>query len=174
MYPPPPSALPPPPNITPKDTEISGAGASGMYMTIELPYENHNTNVPPITVGKSTGQAQKSVSSCNIPITQLSFYQGHIMSTITHNIMGIGPLCGKGCSMIYDKSSVTVLRPTREVLLHGWIEVTGAWLWKVSFLPNSQPQPTPKTFNPPNSTVLTTSQAWQSLYNTYMRPPGSQ
>ena len=108
---------PPPPIIRPKDTVIVEAGASGIYMTTEFPCVNQNINLPPVIVVTATGKVQKSVSSCTIPLPQLPFHQGHIMPNFSHSIMVIGPLCEKGCSVIYYKESVTVLSPTIEVLL---------------------------------------------------------
>ena len=101
--------------------------------------------MPPFIVSPSTGQAHKSVSSCTIPLPQLTFLQGHIMLNLNHNLMVIGPLCDKVCSIIYEKAAFKVLSSTREVILCGWQEVRSARLWRFSLLPNSQPQPPAQT-----------------------------
>ena len=67
------------------------------------------------------------------------------MPTFRQNQMVIGPLCNKDCSVIYKKSAVTVLSPTRKVLLRGWQETTGASIWRFPLLPNTQPQPPAST-----------------------------
>ena len=83
-----------------------------MYVIIDSPCGELNTNVPPIVVGTETGHQHKSVSSCIIPLTKLPFRQGHIMPTFCHNLMGIGTLFDKGRSVIYDNTAVIVLSPT--------------------------------------------------------------
>ena len=61
------------------------------------------------------------------------------MPTLIQNLMGIVPLCEKGCSLIYNKAAVTVLSTTRKVILRGWREVTGTKLWRFFLLSYAQP-----------------------------------
>ena len=61
------------------------------------------------------------------------------MPTFSHNLMGIYPLYDKGCYVIYDKDSVTVLIPTRKVIVCGWREVTGAKIRRLYLLPDAHP-----------------------------------
>ena len=50
------------------------------------------------------------------------------MPIFIHKLMVIGPLCDKFYSFIYNNSAVTLLIPTREVLIRIWKKTTGARL----------------------------------------------
>ena len=63
------------------------------------------------------------------------------MPNFHHNLLGIGPLCDKGCRVLFEETAVTVFSRQNTVLLHGYREPTGAKLWRFHLDPNHQDSP---------------------------------
>jgi hypothetical protein len=57
------------------------------------------------------------------------------MPSFKHTLFGVGPLCDKGCSILFEADSVTIFNKTDDsILLQGWREPTGTKLWRFSLL----------------------------------------
>ena len=62
---------------------------------------------------------------------------GKIMPSFKHTLFGVGPLCNKGCRVLFEAESVTIFNKTDDsILLQGWREPTGAKLWRFSLRPD--------------------------------------
>jgi hypothetical protein len=59
------------------------------------------------------------------------------MPSFKHTLFGVGPLCDKGCRVLFEAESITIFNKTDDsILLQGWCEPTGAKLWRFSLLPD--------------------------------------
>ena len=101
------------------DTSILDSGASGVYLTLAALYTDINRSAPPVNVCTASGTHYSSSASCNQNLHTLPTRGGHIIPGFQHNLVGIGPLCDRGCKVIYDKHAVHVLYETYKVLLKG-------------------------------------------------------
>ena len=80
------------------------------------------------------------------PISALSTYHNppiasskeHILQNFKHSLVGVGTLCDADCTIVFTKSSVTVLDPQDKTILTGWRKRTGPKLWRLSFCPQHQ------------------------------------
>ena len=114
------------------ETVIVDSGASGIYLTPTATFTDINTAAPNINVVTASGTRYTTSSSCNLQLPTIPVRGGHILPGFQHNLLGIGPLCNRGCKVIYDKHVVHILDETSKVLLQGWREPTGTRLWRFS------------------------------------------
>ena len=78
------------------ESEIVESWASGMYLTDHTPKVNLIEDAPPIQVGTASGEAQRSSSTCELAIPNLSAdfpVSRHVMPGFQENLVGIGPIC---------------------------------------------------------------------------------
>ena len=134
------------------DTAIVDSGASGIYLIPTAPCTDINTTAPPVKVGTASGTLYISSASCNLNLHILPARGGHIILGFQHNLLGIDPLCYRGCKVIHDKHAVHVLDETSKVISQGWREPTGARLWRLylrSGRHHQSPNNSPPAPNPP-------------------------
>ena len=79
------------------------------------------------------------------------------MPTFKHNLLGIGRLCDHECTFLFDSDAVTVYaKNNKTILLKGWIDTTGAKLWRFSLRPEENHVSSIQTKSPTIPTALNT------------------
>ena len=123
-----------------QDTSIVDSGAIRWYFTPGAPVSNVHKTAATIRIGMTTGQAQTSEASCELPLPDLPpGLFGHIMPGFTHNIFSIGNLCDKYCKVLFTKHSCSIYDSKDQPFLKGWRETSGAKLWHISLRPDLRP-----------------------------------
>ena len=82
-----------------------------------------NTKEKQIRVGTVNGQIASSTATATLLIPQLDadlHTTGYIMPTFTNTLIGVGPICGANCTVVFRKEDVTVLSPQGKPILQGW------------------------------------------------------
>ena len=126
--------------LSKQDTAIVGSGASGWYFTPNALVFNVNKTAAKIPVGTTTGQAQTSEASCELPLPDLPpGLFGHIISGFTHNLFGIGNICDKYCKVLFTKHSVSIYDSNNKPFFKGRRETSGAKMWRISLRPDLSP-----------------------------------
>ena len=105
---------------------------------------------------------------------------GHVMPSVLHTLIGLGPFADQGCTIVFTKTTVTVYHPDGHTVLSGWREETGPHLWhfplteEVSTPPSAASVATPlETIpSPPRRAQLTfVGTLWRSLAQVLTPPP---
>ena len=139
-----------PPNITPSDTAIADIGASGIYLTLKASCANINPAALQVVAGTVGGPPHRSAASYDVNL-KIPVTKGHLMPNLQHNLMGIGPLCGHGCHVLFEKYLLLSFTKDDTIILHGWREPSGAKLWQFSLLPKYHPSVPPEWSSGPTA-----------------------
>eukprot|EP00804_Cyclotella_cryptica_P017260 CCRYP_016818-RA/>CCRYP_016818-RA protein AED:0.44 eAED:0.63 QI:0/0/0/1/0/0/2/0/198 len=140
---------------------IADTGASGHYFLAEAPLTNINTHAPRTTIRTATGQPLYSTGTAtlNLPTIPQVTQQGHIVPSLTHNL--IGTLCDAGCTALFTANTLTVTDSAGTTILSGTRDTNAPRLWKINLRPPQDPialhvarphttlDPTPGTQPPP-------------------------
>jgi len=129
-----------PSSPSPDTTAIADTGASDFYVTPSAPVINIDPTAPKVTVGDAAGTLHRSAAKADIQL-RVPDCTANIMPTFQHNLLGIGKFCDKDCTVVFDKSAVTVFAQDGSSLLQGWREPDGAKLWRFSLLPDQVSAP---------------------------------
>jgi hypothetical protein len=129
-----------PSSPSPDTTAIADTGASDFYVTPSAPVINIDPTAPKVTVGDAAGTLHRSAAKADIQL-QVPDCTANIMPTFQHNLLGIGKFCDKDCTVVFDKSAVTVFAKDGSSLLQGWRDPDGAKLWRFSLLPDQVSTP---------------------------------
>ena len=122
-----PTSSPSPTPLPLLDTSVVDSCSSGVYLTKGALCANINLFDPTISVGTATGHVQKSSALFTLVLPQIpvATTNGHILPSFQHSLVGVVTLCDANCTVVFTKSSVTVLYPRGESILTGWREATG-------------------------------------------------
>jgi hypothetical protein len=55
---------------------------------------------------------------------------GHVMPSVPHTLIGLGPFANQGCKIVFEKTLVTVYHPDSHPILSGWWDINGPQLWQ--------------------------------------------
>ena len=116
-------------------------GATHLYIATNAPQGPLDTSTSRIRVGKANGQVATSVAKATLPIPQLAAdfpTTGYIMITFTNTLIGIGPICGANCTVVFKKQDVTVISPEVKPIRQGWIEKKLPCLWHFTLITNER------------------------------------
>jgi hypothetical protein len=77
---------------------------------------------------------------------------GHVMPTFPHSLIGLGPFANQDCTIVFNKTTVTVYNASGRTILSRWHEQTGARLWHFPIgapatapvVPTPRPTPLPR------------------------------
>jgi hypothetical protein len=106
---------------SPATTAIADTGASGFYVTPSAPVINIDPTASKVTVGDAAGTLHRSLAQEDIQLN-LSDCKASIMPTFQRNLLGIGKFCDKDCTVVFNKTAVTVFAKDGTFLLQGWRE----------------------------------------------------
>jgi hypothetical protein len=147
-----------PPTSTQLQTGIANSGASGFYFAPGAPVANYNPAMPKVGVWVANGCPESLVASATLAsvasLPQDSMV-GHVMPTFPHSLIGLGPFADQDCTIVFNKTTITVYDASGRIILAGWHEQTGACLWHFpmgapttapalpTLLPAQLPRPSP-------------------------------
>jgi hypothetical protein len=111
------------------DTAILDSGASDIYFSPDVPVTNINLSAPTSTVTDAAGARHHSSAQADHLLPTLPVCSGKIMPSFKHTLFGAGPLCNKGCHVLFEAETVTIFNKTDDsILLQGWRQTTGTKL----------------------------------------------
>jgi hypothetical protein len=142
----------PPPNILHSHTGIANSGATDFYFAPDAPVTNYNPQAPTVGVRVANGRPKHSVASAtlaSVPSLPQAAMSGHVMPSVPHTLIGLGPFADLGCKIVFTKTSVTFYHPDGHPILSGWRDETRPRLWHFPLtaeaaqvaLDNASPQP---------------------------------
>ena len=105
-----------------KGVAIVDSGASGIYLTPEVPKNQVNWSAPDIQVGTASVQPKISSASCKLDLPGLPKdlpTSGHVMPGFHHNLLGIGEFCDTDCKVLFTKTRVTIFDKKGEPVITG-------------------------------------------------------
>ncbi len=93
-----------------------------------------------------------SATLASVPSLPQDSMVGHVMPTFPHSLIGLGPFSDQDCTIVFNKTTVTVYDASGHTILAGWCEQTGARLWHFPMgapatapaLPTPLPAPLPR------------------------------
>jgi hypothetical protein len=142
------SAPTPPSTIPHQHTGIADSGSSGVYFSCGAPVANYNPFAPTVGITVANRCPEHSVASATLafvsalpPATML----GHVMPSLPHTLIGLGPFADQGCKIAFNKTSVTVFHPDGHPILNGWWDIDRPRLWQLPLTTS----PTPPAYLPP-------------------------
>ncbi len=119
-----------PPPSTQLQTGIANSGTSGFYFAPGAPVANYNPAAPKVGVRVANGCPESLVASATLAsVPSLPQTQWWGMSCFPHSLIGLGPFANQDCTIIFNKTIVTVYNALGHTILAGWREQTGAHLW---------------------------------------------
>jgi hypothetical protein len=144
-----------PPTSTQLQTGIADSGASGFYFAPGAPVANYNPAAPKVGVRVANGCPKSLVASttlASVPSLPQDSMVGHVMPAFPHSLIGLGPFANQDCTIVFNKTTVTVYDASGHTILAGWREQTGAGLWHFPMgapatapaLPTQLPAPLPR------------------------------
>jgi hypothetical protein len=84
---------------------------------------------------------------------------GHVMPEFQETLLGIGPICDAGCTVLFSDTDVIIHDKKGNPILSGWREPEGAKLWYFNLLPEEEELP-PPTLEPRNQATLAAFSAY--------------
>jgi hypothetical protein len=144
-----------PPTSTQLQSGIANSGASGFYFAPGAPVANYNPAAPKVGVWVANGHPKSLVASttlASVPSLPQDSMVGHVMPTFPPSLIGLGPFANQDCTIVFNKTAVTVYDASGRTILSGWCEQTGACLWHFPMgapatapvLPTPLPAPLPR------------------------------
>jgi hypothetical protein len=121
-----------PPTYTQLQTGIADSGASGFYFAPGTPVANYNPAAPKVGVQLANGCPESLVARAtlaSVPSLPQDSMVGHVMPTFPHSLIGLGPFANQDCTIVFNKTTVTVYNASGCTIIAGWHEQTGARLW---------------------------------------------
>jgi hypothetical protein len=112
-------------------TGIADSGASGFYFAPGAPVANYNPAAPKVGVWVANGCPESLVASAtltSVPSLPQDSMVGHVMPTFPRSLIGLGPFANQDCTIVFNKTTVTVYNASGRTILAGWREQTGASL----------------------------------------------
>jgi hypothetical protein len=100
-----------PPTSTQLQTGIADSGASGFYFAPGAPVANYNPAAPKVSVRVANGHPESLVASAtlaSVPSLPQDSMVGHVMPTFPHSLIGLGPFANQDCTIVFNKTTVTV------------------------------------------------------------------
>ena len=132
-------------------------GASNIYLTINAPKQQVDSNAPTVRIDTADRTPQVSSASCDLALPHLPANfpkSGHVMSGFTENLVGIGAMCDAGYTVTFSASVVTIYNQHGTPFIHEWRDQNGPRIWRMSFLPDKATMPLPTSIPPPMYTSL--------------------
>lgn len=102
-------------------TAIADSGVSGVYLRSGAPYAGLDKVAPVVSVGTVTGQVHRSSAECKLQVPELRELKAHVLPSFQNSLVGLGPLCDAGHSVLFTKESVQVRNPHGAILLTRWL-----------------------------------------------------
>ena len=121
-----------------QDTGIVDSGATHLYIAPSAPHGLPDTSASKISVGTENGQVEKLSTTAILKITQLKSdfpTTGYIIPSFTNTLVGVGPICDAGCTVVFTKQDVTIFSPKGKPILTGWRENKLPRLWLFALKP---------------------------------------
>ena len=87
-----------------QETAVIDSGASNIYLTINAPKQQVDSNAPTVRVRTADGTPQVSSASCELALPHLpanSPKSGYVMPGFTENLVGIGAMCYAGYTVTF-------------------------------------------------------------------------
>ena len=96
---------------------------------------NINKTAPPMTVNVANGKEITSTATTeiNTPHLPQQACKGHIMPQFTNNLIGIGNICSKGCTVMFTATEVIVRDRNGIQIWQGLRETNGARMWRLTY-----------------------------------------
>ncbi len=120
-------------NLPTSHTGIADSSASGIYFASNAPVANLNPTAPSIGVRVANGLPVQSVASAMLasaPSLPPAAMQGHVMPSLLHTLIGLGPFANLGCQIVFSKHAVLVIHLDGHSILDGWRKQVGPCLWR--------------------------------------------
>ena len=95
-------------------TGISDTVASHLYIATQAPHGPPKSSAMKLQVLTSNGRVVSSTATATLPIPQCGNdipCEGHIMPFFTNKLVGIGPICDSGCTVMFTEHDVTIFLP---------------------------------------------------------------
>ena len=73
---------------------------------------------------------------------------GNVMPEFQETLLGLGPICDSGCTVLFSDTDVIVHDKGGKPILSGWRDTESARLWYFNLLPEEEELPPPQPLNP--------------------------